>query len=337
MKKAERLKRKQERQHRLNLAESLAVLEKTHCKPCTKIQRGRNYSPEAVCGGCPIYTQIRAIGKEMINGEVIPLGRKKNVDKVDEFDEPVIVPLTLTPEEYFAFKDKEMTDQEIVNSLNRSVDWLTKWKKQNNITFMFKKRGKRTLEKLTVESYNDLRAQGQKDKDIAKRFQMSVGTLSKFKKENSLTSKYKTSDIVEVSIPAEPFAEEVSQTMKGYFESRSKKSDEFKNNQPPVFDHSTEIELLKDQLLESQTEIHRLSNLNESLKTQNARLRVYENDYRSLEVDLRNAEYKCKSLAAENEDLKEVAVLNQLLMRQHVKFVDRQGTPAIGEADYSWR
>jgi len=336
MKKAERLKRRQERLHRLHLAESLAVLEKTHCKPCTKIQRGRNYSPEAVCGGCEIYSQIRVIGKEMINGEVITLGRKKNIDKVDEFDEPVIVPLPLTPEEYFAFKDKGMTDQEIVKSLNRSVDWLTKWKKQNNITFMFKKRGKRTLEKLTVESYNDFRAQGQKDKDIAKRFEMSVGALSKFKKENGLTSKYKTNDIVVESPPVEPFEEEVNQTMKAYFESRSAKSNEFKNNKSPVIEEANEIESLKDQLLESQSEIHRLSNLNESLKTQNSRLRVYENDYRSLEVDLRNAEYKCKSLAAENEDLKEVAVLNQLLMRQHVKFVDRQ-VPKEIEVNNQWR
>lgn len=176
---------------------------------------------------------------------------------------------------------------------------------------------------IKLEDYNRLRLKGLSDEKIAETLGFSRSAVYRFKKRNGM-----------VRSKNETVEDRVQKTVDTYFTNHKSVSDELKSSAHTQ--HVNEIESLKDQLLESQSEIHRLSNLNESLKTQNTRLREHENDYRDLEVQFKNLEYKVKSLAAENEDLKEVAVLNQLLMRQHVKFVDRQAPKEI-EVNNQWR
>ena len=220
----------QKRQRRLDLTHHLSILEKTHCHPCDKRLGKSSQNQADICKGCPIYTQIRAIGKELMGGEVIKPGKKGRP------------------------------------SLN-----------------------------ISVEAYNDLKATGLKDELIAKKLNISLKSLSSFKTVNGLTIKRNVSK-----------GKLVSNNDVGKGES-----------------DMNENESLKDQLVESQSEIHRLSAQNESLKTQNASLRAYEEDYRKLEIDYLNGQTENKRLLEMLEKLKRTTEINVWLMEQHVGFMSQ--------------
>lgn len=323
-----KLERKEKRQRRLDLTLSLERLETEHCKPCDK-KLGGKQKPENVCGKCPIYKQIRTIGEELSG---------------------VISINYLTADKYLKMRSEGLTDIQVSERVGCNVKTLAKWKDSKNVNFVMPRKKKI---KLLVTEYQAMKNKGLIDTEIAKELNVSEATLVNWKRENNITRSYKKN--VEEKPMSKSKAEfdkaELQKTIDSYFETRKTNSDELKDSLLPntpsvdienphtsIINHfdSIEIEKLKDQLFESQSEIHRLSSLNESLKTQNTRLREHENDYRDLEVQFKNLEYKFNSLAAENEDLKEVAVLNQLLMRQHVKFVDRQAPKEI-EVNNTWR
>ncbi len=252
-----KLERKQKRQRRLDLALTLARLEKEHCKPCDR-KLGGKQNPENMCGKCPIYKQIRAIGVEMMGGEVIKPGKK----------------------------------------------------------------GRKPLD-ISVEAYNDLKATGLKDELIAKKLNISLKSLANFKRTNGLAIKRNVSKDKLEGDNDTLEGVEVKQMVDSYFETRKAKTDELKESASPQLETTTRINNLEERLLESQSEIHRLSALNESLRTQNDKLRDYELDYRNLEADYLNGQNENKRLLEMLEKLKRTAEINVWLMEQHVGFMNQ--------------
>lgn len=142
-------------------------------------------------------------------------------------------------------------------------------------------------------------------------------TVSKPKVEEIV----KVENIVQKQI--EPDWKEVGKTLGTYFE--KKNADALEDTEKLEMQYKIEklerdIQLHKDTATKAVQELH-----------------LYTIDYRKLEVDFRNSEFKCKNLMTEVEDLKETVQLNHLLMRQHVKFLNRLDTVAVGEADNTWR
>ena len=217
---------------------------------------------------------------------------------------------------YHKYKMDKLTDTEICKKIGKSNSWLTNWKSREGLRFdkhMVERKGRGRLEKLTVEMYNDLKASGLKDGDIAKRYNVTTGAIYNFKSVNGLSSKRigsgklqsKNNDVVE------PNWNEVEQTVTKYFEKKNE-------NQAPI-----DVEQLKNELIKKQDEINYFSSQCESLKTQNDKLRDYEKDYRNLEADYLNSQSENKRLLEMLEKLKRTAEINVWLMEQHVGFMNQ--------------
>ena len=52
------------KRERLNLFYQQSQLEQNHCKECPK--SGTTLDPDTVCAGCPIYLELRNIGRRLI-------------------------------------------------------------------------------------------------------------------------------------------------------------------------------------------------------------------------------------------------------------------------------
>ncbi|TGA95652.1 hypothetical protein E4665_17745 [Sporolactobacillus shoreae] len=82
------------------------LLDRCNGCPLQADQRGEH--PDQIHGGCPLYTEIREAGKAL--------------DALQKPEEP-----KLTPEKYYALKQKGWKDQEINKKLHMSVyNWKLK-------------------------------------------------------------------------------------------------------------------------------------------------------------------------------------------------------------------
>jgi len=358
-----------DKQKRRDLMYRQGDLEEKHCKICPSQEPGTSANPEKTCGGCPIYSELRNIGNELNAISVksrmsnLPLeltanGFKKMVES-SWILEDIRKHYHLSPFEFNEFinnnrlrkSHKEAKYKNI--SIKEYTDWINSGKLEtafcveNGISrttlLNFKEyykieltNGGESMGKFSVEKYKEYQKQGLKDKEIAKKFGISIQSIYKYKSENGLSKKHNTSDespIVEIAPKqVEPNWNEVQKTVDDYFEKKANTKEE--RVLAAEVDDSEKLQMqYKIDKLERDVQLHK-----DTAEKATSELRIYLHDYQKLEVDFRNSEFKCKNLLAEIEDLKETVQLNHLLMRQQVKFLNRlDNTVAVGEADHTWR
>lgn len=128
--------------------------------------------------------------------------------------------IALTEKEYYEHKRQGKSDDDIRLLLGVHLHTLSLWKKRNEIVMRktsYAKRQEKEVEqmsKLSIEMYQDFRAAGMKDKEIAKRAGVTITALYQFKTKNKLTNKRSISVEVakEVSKPVEA-AKKISESV----------------------------------------------------------------------------------------------------------------------------
>lgn len=337
---------KVDKQKRRGLIYRLGDLEQRHCKNCPNHDPGANRNPEKVCGGCPIYSELRNIGNELnaisVNSrksnlplELTASGLKKMIEN-GWMLEDIRKHYDLSPFEFneFVNNNRLRKSHDEAKYKNISVkdfkDWMDSGKLEtafcehheiSRTTLLnFKAynklelaNGGKRVGKFSVEKYKDYQKQGLKDKEIAGKMGITTQSLYKFKSENGISKKHKANN-------ESPIVEKA--TLKT------------ENIIAAEVDESEKLQMqYKIEKLERDVQLHK-----DTAEKATSELRIYLHDYQKLEVDFRNSEFKCKNLLAEIEDLKETVQLNHLLMRQQVKFLNRlDNTVAVGEADYTWK
>lgn len=175
------------------------------------------------------------------------------------------------------------------------------------------------MSKLTVDAYNDYRAQGFKDKEISDILKVSIGKINRFKNLSGLTNKSTGSNTkAKENIKSKSV---VPKQVEPDWIEPEKAEKYFENKKTVVVDpEKLEMEYHIDQL-KRDLQLHK-----DTASKAVQDLHLYTNDYEKLAEDFRISEFNRKNLAAEVEDLKETVQLNHLLMRQHVKFLNRLDT-----------
>jgi len=172
-----------ERQHRQALVYKLGDLEEKHCEPCT-LKQGTHKTQDGICKSCPIYTQIRAIGNELV-----PKGKRGRPSKPDE-EEPNSnrIDQLLTVEQYHGHVANGLLDKEIAILLDVCTHTLTRWKARHKTKRELKPRGakKGTRLKLDEVTYLSMRGEGLTNGQVAKRQGCNVKTLMSWQAENDV-------------------------------------------------------------------------------------------------------------------------------------------------------
>lgn len=119
---------KQNKIKRISLIRQLCRLEDTHCEPCT-VRLVPQGELDQVCKDCPIYTQIRAIGDELI-----ALGSKVEPKPQKVKRKPrILLEDTITVEMYMDYKNKGFSNSEISRLIGFNRNSLGKWIRRNGI------------------------------------------------------------------------------------------------------------------------------------------------------------------------------------------------------------
>ncbi len=200
------------------------------------------------------------------------------------------------------------------------------------------------MAKISVDVYESHRERKMKDKDIAKLHNMSMPSLYQFKSKNGLSNKRKLAD----PAPVEPTAED-----KAFIEAYENKEldlepvalvepaemPSIESDWKPaevVVNLAELAEKVSDEpetplpnpvIIQQQYEIDKWKREAElwKFRQKETEQKFFDlsGDFRELEVDFTNFKTYCRTIEKENAELKETVILNHLLMKQSVRFLDR--------------
>lgn len=141
------------------------------CGDCPK--RTATGPPDTVHAGCPLYTEIRAAGKELANLEQI--SGENNYYQTLEMSIP----------EYYGYRSRKLTDERIAELKETSIYQVSHWKKSNGIITSRIGSNLRKID-FSVDEYKKLKAKNMPDQKIRERLHLSRYAFENWKIDNGL-------------------------------------------------------------------------------------------------------------------------------------------------------